>query len=381
MIGKRQFNHSLYIIILALVLTLLPIYKSITYNILGINILTLVIIVLLLVYAFNVITQKKSLVIGIELVALIITITLYIVNGSNQKIGYLISFILIYLYSVNHNKDKKDIYLLGNAILMSILVSTLIVILIQITNINVIRTAGIIDSSIVIPAIIFLLYNPFDLPILQKSYGKYLLLFSIIINLVYGMSRARIALVGIILIIYIYYLVSNKKIKITKRTLINAVALSIVVIITTILIYDSIPILIERLFKTESFFQDEYRRYESNYAIQMFQQNILFGNGFMSVGIPERFTLLYGVTEFGDHNFYTSILFRGGLLLGFTILLLFIKLQFKVFYQKNIRLRYAMISFLTAIYILSVTNAGFYNYLIGSWFLIINVLSLKESNI
>lgn len=224
------------------------------------------------------------------------------------------------------------------------------------------RAATKVDGSIAVICCAIVLFGKHENKTATASVLKFLAFISNFIVAGLGMSRARIALIGLLIVGWILKrfwesLVVEKKITITS-ILLGPVLIGVLFIAWSL---PSVQTVFEMiLLRFEDGFTSVGRNEEIEIGINLFKNNYLIGGGWSDI---EYIDYLNYKTSYFGHCMYVAFFARGGILLGVPFvasLLAMVKDGIK--YRKNILLLSLIILFLT----LGYGNAGVFNYTISS---------------
>lgn len=374
-------NNTLYetflkieTMLLCFYIILAPISKCVQIYLFGYSIIVSVIVLLFIVCIISRILCN-NLAEGnfsfILLTAFLIELVLKSETSQTVEIGLVLSvFLYIGLLSVR-DIPLKRIYI---SFFIASFLSAIFSFIYGTETGEVTRTAVYVDGSISVITLIIVLFGNFDsdcgiiFDILRAT-----AFFSSLIVLLFGMSRARIAIALILLAIWFIKVclkdIANGRLDLRKVFFLLAIAI-------LLLILKSQPTF-QKLFESISErFDDGFsslgRTEEIQIGWSIFKDNIVSGMGWGTF----RFKDYRGnISSYYNHCMYIAVLARGGLLFGIPFGLSLLSILKKTFVHRD---NY-MLLMLTAVFLaLGYGNAGVFNYTICSMLVPISILINKE---
>ncbi len=239
---------------------------------------------------------------------------------------------------------------------------------------GIIRTAALVDSSISVIVLLIAFWGtePFEK---TRMYNllKYLAIFASFVIVAFGMSRARILIVAIIIVIKAFLTLKNS----LYRGQINT-SVALIFFVSAIAIFWVLRLNVtkELILEITSRFSNGLksigRDEEIELGIQYFLQNPLLGRGWGT--IKYRDYLGY-ITQYYNHCAYVAVFARGGIVMGLSFLLSFASIAKNIIKSSNF---FCYIAF-AVLLALSYGNAGIFNYTICS--MLIPLILNMEYNI
>ncbi len=373
---KKTYKLLLYIIVL-----LAPIYRLVpSLPILNISIFSLVLVAFFLVTFLNILLFKfeaKRFIISLIFFSALLTSFIYSVlvyKSVNSGMFILLMFLFSILFCPDYleNRDKDNVVLSFFASswfsgIFSVYYGFL-------KNGGVKRTGGIIDGSLCIVVLCLILFYEF------KNYNKkminvlrFLSFFSSLIILGFGMSRTRIVIFFLLILlkgmqkVLSFNLLSTINVNKFYIGLFSFVGIIFVCMIFSNQISQLLYVIGTRF---DEGTVDLTRNIEINYGLNLFRKNYFLGSGWGDFYYIDQYN---SEVLYNNHCFYVAILARGGLLsfLCFCIYILYLLVD--SIKEKN-RINYILI---TCVLLLSLANAGLFNYTI-CLFMFLIILFLKE---
>ena len=235
------------------------------------------------------------------------------------------------------------------------------------------RTAIWVDGSLAVIVIAIVLFAKENFEKTRVYNGlKCAALISCFIIAVFGMSRSRLLIIGVLLLIWLLF--AGKAMFMTGRPKIAPIFLSILVVFAIVFVarlditqnlYDSI---VERF---DGGLESVGRDNEVAFGIELFKQNWLIGAGWGKISYHN-----HNLDVYYNHNMYVAILARGGVFFTATMLCCFGQILRATAKSKNFLCMMLLFIFL----LLGYGNAGIFNYTICSLFIPL-VLQLKDETI
>lgn len=351
--------------LLCIFIILSPIYKCLDFlTVMGFNIITVVSALLILTYILmlpNLLQTKQKRFLSF-LIFTVFIVELYI-QRSDINIGLMLTvFLFISFLQTDINIELEKLYM---SFLISSIFAAIFSVFFGFTGGAITRVATIIDGSIApISLAVALFVNPNELNIIQKKWDilKYLSIFSVFVVLIFGMSRARILIVGIMFGIYII----SRIMRILKNGVFTSkgyliVIITILVAIVLFLTVDFKTVFAPILARFEDGFESEGRDIETAFALNLFSNHKIFG-----VGWGDFFLTDTGgsIVTYNNHNWYVAILTRGGYLFAIPVFVTLLNFLFK-----SLRIiKISMFELIATVIVLALSygNAGVFNYTISS---------------
>ena len=353
--------------ILIFFIMLSPIYKCFSeYTIFGYNPIVIVVGMVLLCYALNIFyvangRQKRFFSV---LILIAFVIELY-VSETENTIGWVLS---IFLYiSFLQTDMRMSVDKLYRAFLWSAVIAAVFSVLRGLAGGTITRAAANVDGSIAPIALTIILFC--DNKSLKRETGgwdvlKVVSLLSCGVVLIFGMSRARILVAGVLFAIYglqRFGAVMSKNGQLKKNGVWALLGVFCVVVLLLISpVFQQIIMPIVDRFLNEGM-ESMGRDVEMEYAKKLFKANRFMGAGWGKFILQD---MNGSMVTYSNHSAYMAILARGGLFLAVPMFMSYISLlvgAWKTRKQNGAPL-VLMIVFLT----LSYGNAGLFNYMICS---------------
>ena len=249
------------------------------------------------------------------------------------------------------------------AFYVSTLVGALFSMYLGITQGGVTRTATSVDGSLAVIGMAIILFAPEDFEVTSKY--KLLKIMSFAACLIiagFGMSRARIVLIALALLVKLLFsggtvLVSGR----VNATVLLSIPFLLVLVLVIIRLYTVgrvVPAVEDRFVDG---FESAVRDREIDAGWNGFQSSWLRGRGWGE--LIYRHNAVYRI--YYNHCMYVAILTRGGILLGIPMLISFLWLIYDALRTKN----HFVIVTLAMFFLLGYGNAGVFNYTICSMFI------------
>lgn len=234
------------------------------------------------------------------------------------------------------------------------------------------RTAAAVDGSIApaVLAIVLFLNEDFEITGYYKTM-KYIALACATIVALFGMSRSRLLLLAVMLIIklviYVRRIARANRISQTILAMIPFIILAIVIIANMNVTRQLLEAIGKRY---EAGFEDTIRRHEREAGWELFRYSWLTGRGWNKLCFWSSLTLRI----YHNHNMYITILARGGLVLAIPMFYSFVLMIKRVIEQKDLLAGVLLGLF----FALGYGNAGAFNYTICSMMIPMAILLDKE---
>lgn len=374
---KIKLNNALYRILEALLcgyIVFVPIVNTFNFWLFGNGIqvyLSILIIALTMTLRFMNRGQKRTTFHGLPiLIIFLIELAYCSLRGWPIEIRF---FLLYGLYvsflSLPSEISRKSIFF---SYYIAIYVAMFFTLLNGLSEEGISRTGGSVDGSITIVGIVLLLFLEEDFKV-GKLYRalKGLSVIPIFVILLFGMSRARILIVALLIALKFLTVTirgfSSGRVKVVY-------VLGFVVLIGLFLIALQLPVVQDLLEEVsnrfESGFSSEGRDAEAEYAWMLFRYFPILGGGYASYTFYDYY---YVQSNYYNHNMYLAILARGGVVMALAFLFSFAAILKRVWNSKDSFLWIL----LSCILVLGYGNAGIFNYTIVG-FLIPLVLGLRQ---
>ena len=271
--------------------------------------------------------------------------------------------------SISRRVNLKKIFM---AFYVSAIISAMFSVTLGWVSSSVTRTAADVDGSIApaVLAIVMFAQEDFER---TRSYNalKTAALYCGIIVAFFGMSRSRLALIAVMVLLKIVLsLRSSATSGKVKQSMLLLLPLGLIAIVVALEMDVTQQLLSEIEGRFESGFEDQVRDAEAEAGWRMFQENWLIGRGWKKL----LYKLPIGYRIHNNHNMYVSILARGGIILGITMGISFFRLIKRALEKKN-TLVFIMLGLFFA---LGYGNAGAFNYTICSMMIPVAILLDQE---
>ena len=352
-------------------IVLSPIYKCFpSLGIGGYNINTIVIGLLLTAYLimapYCLLSKQENF---YSILVLIVFVSELILNNSQGKSVSLATLLGVFLY-IFFLQTRREISLerCYSAFFISSIASATLSIIFGVVGGGIIRVATLIDGSIAPICIAIVLFKKdTDVrSIANKKNWKIATLIASLIILLFGMSRSRILLSGLLVVFFCVLRVKQSKGKIRIHTNTLLVLVFICFGFLAFGLIDSFSIINRLLNMNYGRFSLEGltssgRVDEFQYALHLFKENYWFGAGWGSYTFSDSFG---SMVAYDNHSAYLAILARGGIVAGIAFFLSFFSLLRSGFrcLQSN---SFVLVGVGVMLF-LSLGNAGIFNYTICS---------------
>lgn len=234
------------------------------------------------------------------------------------------------------------------------------------------RTAASVDGSIAVATLAITLFAQEDFERTRfYNYSKIAALVSGLVVAFFGMSRSRLLLIGIMALIKLIVFMRSSATsgRISQSTLL-LIPIGLVVIVLALRMNVTQQLLREIELRYEQGFEDRIRELEAEAGWALFKKSWMFGRGWRRI----LYKLPTGYMVYNNHNMYVTILLRGGIVLGATMLYNFICMIKRVIERKNILAFVLLLMF----FALGYGNAGAFNYTICSMMIPLAILLDRE---
>lgn len=353
---------------------LAPIFKCIPLYMFGYSIIVPVIILMCIIIFLGRLSSNNLVFGNFSLTLMIVyAIELFLIRKSSTsvEIGLVLSVFLYISLLTMRDIPLKTVYI---SFFIAAFLSAIFSFIYGTETGEVTRTAVNVDGSIsVITLVIILLGENKKNCDPLFNIMKVVAFFSSLVVLMFGMSRARIA---ITVIIFAFWILKSFMCNIANGIFDTKKFLALIGLIAVFFVLQSQPVvrsLIESISKRfEDGFSSTGRADEIHVGIELFKNNMFSGAGWGTL----KFRNSDGsIVSYYNHCMYVAALARGGLLFGIPFALsLFSILRKTLVRRKNI-----MLLILTGIFFaLGYGNAGIFNYTICSMLVPISII-INES--
>ena len=364
-ISTNAIVEKIYTIVLSLYIIIVPIINSINkVFFLGYGMhVWAVVAVIVMTFAIAMFSDEtKRNKIGFPILILVVfllEILYHKLVGKRVEMGVIL-FLLLYvaLLKIPTSISIKTIY---EVFFISALVAAIFSLIGGLTQGGITRTATKVDGSIAIIVILIAFFGKEPFPKTHVyNILKYTAIASCFVVAFFGMSRARLLLIAIIILIKILLAIrtiaKTKRINISVLWWVPVVAITLMVVLSM----DTTRQLINSI--TDRFqvgFESLGRDDEIKVGWDIFLNHPILGNGWGQMQFTDYNNYL---SNYYNHCMYIAILARGGIVLGVPFLLSFVSIIINVIKSKNIFCIIAIASF----FALGYGNAGVFNYTITS---------------
>ena len=224
------------------------------------------------------------------------------------------------------------------------------------------RTATMVDGSVSVIALILIFWFKEDFTVTSMyKILKAVALLAVAIVAGFGMSRARLAIMGVFSMIRLIQALSKvgKTKKFNAYIIVGAFGIAIILFFAFRLSITQ-KLLSEILVRFESGFQSTYRDQEVLFGWDLFMKSPIWGNGW---GTIYFYNFLGRSSFYYNHSMYVAIFARGGILMAIPMFYSFYLLSKTALKSKNTFAIMALIGFFALAY----GNAGVFNFTICSF--------------
>lgn len=378
---QNKYLKKVYVFLCYLFIIITPSYKCFEFEIGGSNIVVFVSILVIL-FGFVLLLLKRhhrgNYFSTVIFVIIVIEMICQIFRNENIETGLVIC-LLLYILFLNIEESYFSLSTIYICFYISTIIAAMYSVILGLQGSAINRVATSIDGSIAVICISITLFGKCNSE--NKVVNKVLRVVSFFAALAvagFGMSRSRILMIGLIIILWLAQRFIEV-LKLKEKIRFFDVLSGPILIIAIIFVY-KLPIVQEianlSLLRFEDGFISFGRDEEIMLGLSLVKMYPIIGVGWGTISFVDY---LNYTTEYFNHCMYVAIIARGGIFAGVAFLCSFVGLLKDTFkFRGNSILVIVVIEF----FMLGYGNSGFFNYTICSFMILIKYhLSAEKKQI